>query len=376
MNHMLESFSQDLVAVVIPAYEPDENTLVPLVKEVAQMPVSILVVDDGSGRDYAQIWSQLYPYATVLHHEKNRGKGAALKTAFAYIRTELPDIRVIVTMDADGQHLPADMLRVCSTAWEHPGTLVLGSRSLQQDVPLRSKIGNTITRGVFAAVSKNKVRDTQTGLRAFSSDLLECMLDEEGNRYEYEMNVLLHAKRNNIPILEVPIRTVYMDEKNSTSHFDTLRDSLRIYKHIFKFASASFVSFLADYLFFVVLHLLLPAGTVFLVLANVLARFGSAALNYFLNSRVVFGGNQTSARSALQYAALALGILLANSILLTLFTNGLGIPANAAKILTEITLFVISFTVQSQLIFAKKPHDGQKGGAAYELRANVKKNTL
>lgn len=353
MNRDLKLAGSKKAAVVIPAFEPPK-TLISLVENLSTLPVEVIIVDDGSQTDCTEVWTQTASHAVVLHHPENRGKGAAFKTAFRHIREQLPEVQIIVTMDADGQHLISDMINVVNAAWLHQGVLILGSRSFGKDVPLRSKLGNKITRTVFSAVSGSKVQDTQTGLRAFDRSLLDYMLQEEGERYEYEMNVLLHCRQNSIPIQEIPIQTVYIDEKNSTSHFNTFRDSLRIYKHIFKFAGASFVSFLADYLLFVILHFLLPAGTVYLALNNVLARFGSAALNYTLNSKFVFkqGGE---AKTALEYALLAIGILFANTLLLMFFSDLLGIPANAAKLITEITLFIISFSVQSCVIFKKKP---------------------
>ncbi len=367
MNSNSEIYKNSLAknscaAVVIPAFEPTD-CLVDLVKDISRLPIEIIVVDDGSNSQCSSIWYELIPHATILHHPHNLGKGKALKTAFAHIKYALPDIRIIATMDADGQHLPQDMINVINAAHSHPRTLILGSRGLKKDVPLRSKLGNGITRFVFSAVSKTKVHDTQTGLRAFDRTLLDYMLEEAGNRYEYEMNVLLHCRQNSIPIIEIPIQTVYADEKNSTSHFDTVRDSLRIYKHIFIFAGSSFVSFLADYIFFILMNSVLPAGTYFLVLSNVTARFGSAALNYYLNSKVVFKQNG-KATTALEYALLAVGILFANTLLLTFFADILNIPASLAKIMTELTLFIISFAVQSCVIFRKSSLKTQAGGSA------------
>ncbi|MDD3541643.1 MAG: glycosyltransferase [Petrimonas sp.] len=362
-SKMLTKYSDSVV--VIPAYQPSEN-LIGLVHALSGSGYSVIVVDDGSKCDYSHIFQELDHNAIIIHHLENLGKGAALKTAFSFISDYMPKAGCIITMDADGQHLPQDMEHVALCAWTHPGTLALGSRNFDEDIPLRSKLGNKITRFVFSFVAKTKVQDTQTGLRAFDRSLLDYMIDMEGDRYEYEMNVLLHCKQCGIPIEEVPIQTVYLDKENSSSHFDGFRDSLRIYKNIMKFASASLVSFLADYLMFLLLTIIFPAGAVFLLMSNILARIGSAALNYTLNTKAVFHDHRPATQTLPQYALLAASILAANSLLLTLLTSVAGIPVMAAKIMTEIILFVLSFFVQSKLIF--KPEADMRGGAHHAVR--------
>lgn len=102
------------------------------------------------------------------------------------------------------------------------------------------------------------VSDTQTGMRAFSSKLLEFMVNIPGERYEYEMNVLVACAKEGISIIELPIQTIYHDKGNSCSHFRKVRDSIRIYGQLFKFSFVSFSSFLLDCGLFVLLTLLLP----------------------------------------------------------------------------------------------------------------------
>lgn len=347
-------------AVVIPAYEPSPG-LVPVVAAVAGAGYRVIVVDDGSGEGFGGIWSGLAPHAVLLHHAHNEGKGAALKTALKYINDRMPDAGCIITMDADGQHLTDDMEHVAQCAWLNPGTLVLGSRSFDGEVPLRSRLGNTVTRWVFSVTAHTRVRDTQTGLRAFDRSLLGLMLETDGERYEYEMNVLLRCGRRGVPIIEVPITTVYPDKQNSSSHFNGLRDSIRIYSRIFRFASASLISFCSDYLLFLLLTAIFPAGALFIIVSNILARIGSASLNYTLNARAVFRDGAPASSTLPKYAALAAAILLANSLLLTAFTLA-GIPAAAAKLLCELILFVLSYFVQSRFIFIR-PEAGKGGDA-------------
>lgn len=277
-----------------------------------------------------------------------------MKSAFELIIHCIPEINYILTVDADGQHLPPDIERVALAARKHPGTLILGTRSFSGYVPLRSKLGNAITRFVFSLVSKAEVRDTQTGLRAFDRRLFPCALEIEGDRYEYEMNALLYCAERSIPIVEVPIQTVYLDKHNSCSHFNGIRDSLRIYSQIVKFASASLLSFLVDYLLFLLLSVLLPSGTGFLIACNILARTGSAMLNYVLNAKIVFQGKHGAKQTLPKYICLAAGILAGNCAVLSLLANVGGFAPGIAKLLTEALLFITSYTVQSRVIFRER----------------------
>ncbi len=341
--------------VIIPAYNPEEN-LKQIVDQVWELGNQVIVVDDGSAQDKAELFHKLSEDAIVIHHETNRGKGAAIKTALNYIKENLWDCNTIGVMDADGQHLPADMERLLLRASEQDFVLVLGVRKIGKEMPLKSRLGNRITRTVFYALSGLKVTDTQTGLRAFSRKLLEDFLTVEGERYEYETNALFYCAKSQIPIAEVPIRTIYHDDSNSCSHFHPVKDSFRIYRDILKFAMSSLSSFVLDYVLFCLLLTLVPAGTETVVFANIFARICSGFYNYLMNCRFVFHrGAQT--RTGLQYLGLATGILVLNSLILQGYTGLLSIPAAPAKILTECTLFLISFLVQKNWIFkGKKMH--------------------
>ncbi len=220
--------------VIIPAYNPDE-ALVRIVKELSERRILPVVVDDGSEEESQKIFDEICEECIILHHEKNKGKGAAVKSAMSYIKGELWGFDTIGIMDADGQHRTEDMARLLDFSRNHRKALSLGVRAVGKDIPLRSRMGNTITRKVFRLVSGKEVSDTQTGLRAFDTELLQALMSVKGERYEYEMNMLLECADRNIPIKEMKIETIYHDEDNSCSHFRTVRDSFRIYREIMKF---------------------------------------------------------------------------------------------------------------------------------------------
>ena len=333
---------------LIPAYEPNKN-LIDLVQTLNDQGLRIVIVDDGSQMPAQDIFRQCADMAVILRHDKNKGKGAALKTGLRWILTHIGGFFTVVTVDADGQHLPKDVARVLSQAEEMPGTLILGGRRFNGKVPLRSRLGGALTRTVFRLSSGMNLYDTQTGLRAFSSDLIPDLLSIQGDRYEYEMNMLMAFARSGRRILEVPIETIYLDG-NRSSHFHLLRDSFLIYKEILKFSAASFASFLLDYS----LYALLMALSHSLILSNVLARIVSASFNYTINRRIVFEDHGRVGKSVLSYVLLSLGILAAGTLGLNILVQGLGINYLIAKIIIEGILFFTSYFVQKRWIFSGK----------------------
>ena len=352
---------------LIPAYEPGEK-LVSLVHDLRDRGFDIVVVDDGSGRDYGDIFERVSHEAVVLTNAANLGKGAALKKGLSYIMDYMAydeTVRtpygvkavsgrdgVIVTVDADGQHLPEDVLRVARIAGSRRDALVLGSRALDENVPARSRFGNTVTRHVYSAVTGVSVHDTQTGLRAFRRDLIPELLAIEGDRYEYEINMLLALAAEGVTIIEERIETVYEDN-NSGSHFRTLRDSFRVYKEILKFSASSLAGFAVDYCMYAVLLALTGAAGMAhgLVISNIGARLVSGTLNYTMNRKLVFKSRTGFAESALQYVMLAVLILAGNTIVLSILAGTFGINSMIAKLVTEMLFFFVSWTVQKYVIF-------------------------
>jgi glycosyltransferase involved in cell wall biosynthesis len=214
------------IIIVIPAYEPDES-LVVLLERLLSGFKRIIVVDDGSktaDTTFARVAEMRG--VTLLRHDVNRGKGAALKTAFAKVLADFPDAPGVVTVDADGQHLPEDVVKVAEATKSNPGRYTLGVRAFSGNVPLRSRFGNAWSRYFFFLLTGVMVYDTQTGLRGMPRDLLPELVAMPGDRYEYEMRMLVAAARKKLKPVQVQIQTVYLNE-NKTSHFNPIRDSIR-----------------------------------------------------------------------------------------------------------------------------------------------------
>ena len=319
--------------ILIPAYKPDQS-LVRLARALRKQDpaAEILVIDDGSGSAYAPIFTELrIDGVTVQTHPANRGKGAALRTE---------------TAAAAGQR-----------------SIILGVRTKPDPnageegtkVPLRSKIGNSATVGFFALATGARVADTQTGLRGFTPQILDWLLQIPGDKYEYEFSMLLRATRADVELVQVPIVKVY-EPGNPTSHFRPLQDSALIYAPLLAFLASSFLTgFLVDA---IALFVLVGMGAPLLA-AVVGARVISALTNFTVNRMLMHdGGARPSASSSLvRYTVLAVGILAANAALMEALT-GLGASLLVAKILTELILIPISFAVQRRWVFL--PTQGQE----------------
>lgn len=342
--------------VLIPAYQPDAR-LPRLILELhrADPSTKIVVVDDGSGQKFSDIFeASATAGAQVISYENNRGKGYALREGFTWIRDVAGDLsECVVTADADGQHTLNDIFRVGRTCTD-TGTSVLGVREFVGHVPARSRIGNTATSALFWLATGWKLKDTQTGLRAFPVALLPALLEVQGDRYEYELRVLLHLAKFRHPVTQIPIETIY-EAGNPTSHFRPLQDSARIWAPLLKFAASSGVATIIDY----VLVLALNALTGALFFPVVVARMVSASVNFAMNRRVFEATGVPLRRSALRYAALAIAVVAGSYTMLAVLT-GIGMPLWIAKIIADTTMYLVSYSAQSRYVFAPAQEQSAK----------------
>lgn len=354
------------IAIVIPALDPDEN-MVKLVGKLHDLGFSrIILVDDGSlieNRHLFKTCKESYG-AIVIRHVVNFGKGIAIKSAFNHILENCPDIAGAVTADCDGQHKVEDIEKCAMLTCEDPDSLVLGYRTFDdREIPLRSRFGNKCTGIVLRLLAGIKVKDTQTGLRGMSMKLIkEHFATTKGERYEYEMNMLLEARDYDIPIREFPIDTIYI-EKNAASHFNPFRDSIRIYKVFIKFMLTSFSSFLIDIIMFwllgYVFRLFIPDneyifGVSALILARtVLARIISSIYNFIMNKTQVFKNRSKTLGVAIRYYFLAIVQLSLSAILVNYAF--LFIPYQTLrKVVIDTILFGLSFIIQREWVFKKR----------------------
>lgn len=338
------------IAILIPAYKPDQSFPSFIEKLSKQSGRTVIVVDDGNGKDFEPLFDQVkkIPNTLVLHHDINKGKGAALKTGFTYVK-ESGKFSGVVTADADGQHRIEDIMKVAEKLEETLDTLVMGARAFSGNVPFRSRFGNSLTRFIFRTFFRIKITDTQTGLRGIPTTSLPVFIDIPFNRYEYEAEMLLVCGRNKIPLVEVPIETVYIDN-NSSSHFNPLIDSMKIYFVLLRYTLASLLSALVDFLVFI---------SVFPFIGNILyATYTSRAVSLFVNyglvSRKVFHAREKTSSTFPKYLLLVIISGLLSSILIYCMHNWLKVPVNLAKLVSESILYVSNFFIQKRFIFKEK----------------------
>lgn len=346
---------------MIPSYEPDRELLNLCEKLCAIDLTNIILVDDGSGEEYRYLFDKAQQKygCTVLRNAVNQGKGRALKNAFNYIlNQENSGIIGCVTADSDGQHTPTDILKCIQMLEQNPTSLVLGCRTFTgEDVPFKSRFGNELTRKIFSFLCGIQVSDTQTGLRGISTDFMRFLLNVSGERFEYEMNMLIACK-DKVDIIEVPIETIYDSKVNHKTHFDPIHDSIKIYKvfgrMFIKYIFASLSSCVLDLILFTLFCGLLKnqMGILYVAVATVLARILSASYNYLLNYKVVFQSTQNHTNAAMKYAGLAVAQMVGSALLVTV---GVHILQNVSelpiKLVVDTILFFVSYYVQRKYIF-------------------------
>ncbi len=350
------------VTLVIPSLDPDEKLALTVDSAIKAGFSDIILIDDGSHDENKKYFSELdaLPEVTLLTHPVNLGKGAALKTAFAYFLENRPDSAGVITADGDGQHRTEDIV-VCARAMTGGETdksaVVLGCRDFSlPHVPKKSRFGNRMTSLVFKLFCGMSISDTQTGLRAIPREFVPKMMEVKGTRYEYETNMLLMMGSDNIPYREVKIETVYYDN-NEKSHFRPIRDSIRVYGLIIKYAASSIASSCVDLLsFYILTALLFGDGTrLHVFAATVLARVISVVFNFSLNKKLVFESDGKPIKTFLRYVCLAVPIMLASWLVVFVLTDLLSVESALLKTLVkmpvDILLFLISFRVQKKWVF-------------------------
>lgn len=343
--------------IIIPSLEPDEK-LVNLIENLTQAGLSeILLVDDGSGSDYQQIFDSVKEKygCIVLRNAINMGKGSAIKHAFNTVLTEYPQYEYAITVDSDGQHTVNDILNVKKVLEKHGDALILGCRHFDdKSIPLRSRFGNKLTCRVLQLLCGIHISDTQTGLRGFSRKLMQHFLSVKGDRFEYEMNMLIETKELDIPVIEVNIETIYIEE-NQTSHFKPLRDSLRIYKIFGKFMLASCSSFILDILLFSLFVYLTKEKIVpYILVSTVGARIVSSLFNFMINKTKVFRNKSRSIWVPIKYYILCIIQMIVSAFFVSALYQLIPWNESGEKIIIDTLLFIISFQFQREWVFKTK----------------------
>lgn len=338
--------------IIVPSYDPDEKIMNVFLKELRSKFKNILIVNDGSDSSHDKFFKQLERDGyEVITNYNNYGKGRAIKYAFNYLLCMHKNLSGVVTCDCDGQHTVSDIENIAHSTLSFPNSLILGVRTFKgKTVPLRSRFGNNVTKNIFKMFVGLSISDTQTGLRGFSKEIMLKFLDTNGERYEYETNVLMQCKDKNINIVEVPIETIYLNN-NVTSHFNPIKDSIKIYKLFTKYILSSLSSFVIDLTLFALILLLLKGMPEKIIFATIIARMLSSIWNYYINANLVF--KRMTDRSITMYYILVVVIMLLSALSVDYFSNMFNISIILVKILVDLCLFIFSYLIQKNMIFVK-----------------------
>lgn len=337
-------------AYIIPSFNPDQN-LIELVRKLSNKSFyPIFVIDDGSRQEHQSIFCDLSKFKNVilLRHAVNLGKGAALKTAFNYILTKKPEIKGVVTLDSDGQHTIEDCKNIIELLKKHPNNFLLGYRSFNTNIPLKSYIGNNISRFIYTLVLGKNFKDTQTGLRGFGIDVMKKCLTINSNRFEFETEQLALVLENDIPIYEIPIKTIYIENNKSTS-FKPLADSFRIYFTLVKYGLSSFTTAIVD---FVVFYISIYFGKN-VIFSNYLARTFSIFVQFFLLDNFVFK-SKTKLLRFLHFSTYVYIMGTVSALTQLKFLKISHSPILLIKVTVEFIMFFVNFFMLRLFVFKRK----------------------
>lgn len=348
--------------IVIPVLNPDENLKGYIETLIEKGIQKIIVVDDGSGPEYKSIFERIeeIPECVVYVHEINRGKGKAIKDGLKLYqeRRYFEKYNGVITVDADGQHLVSDVLKISEAMNDTRDQLILGEREFDKRIPIRSRFGNSCTRVIFRLLYGKGIDDTQTGLRGIPNQLIPLFDEIEGDRYEYELNMLIMCRIEKIKILSIRIETIYLDN-NASSHFNVVKDSFRIYKLLFrsffKFVLSSLSSSIIDIaLFHLLVTLLKKRRDNYILLATVGARICSSLYNFYVNKKLIFKNKSNTGNIILKYYGLCLVQMSISSVAVTGIYKAVSINETVIKIVVDTILFFASYRIQQSFVFGKK----------------------
>ncbi len=337
------------IFVVVPTLDPDKKIMQKFIDELHEEFTNILIVNDGCEKSYESFFASLEKKGIiVLKHYKNLGKGRGLKTAFNYILNNYPKIKGCISCDSDGQHSVKDIIKCSELLINNPNKLILGVRDFDsKNVPARSKFGNKMTRGIFRTFIGIDITDTQTGLRGFSRELMSKFLDTSGERYEYETEMLINCKKDSISILEEKIETIYIDS-NSGSHFNPIKDSIRIYGLFSKYIINSLISYILDIVLFGIFLNIIRIDSKILA-ATIIARIISSIYTYCTNKNIKF--KNISKRELIDYSFLVVAQMFISGCFVTYLFNLLSINVYVLKILVDLVIWLVNIFIQKEFIF-------------------------
>jgi glycosyltransferase involved in cell wall biosynthesis len=226
IENIKEVLKQRKICVIVPTYNNDK-TIIRVLDKIAKYAYDIIVVNDGSTDNTKELLSNYKTTNIItLNHNRNKGKGKALKTGLSKAITL--GFKYAITIDADGQHYPEDICRFIEKNEQYPDAIIIGSRNLQQEnMPKKNTFANKFSNFWFFMQTGCRLSDTQTGFRLYPLTSIKG-LNILTSRYEAELELLVFSLWSGIEIYSVPIQVYYPTKEEKVSHFHPFYDFFRI----------------------------------------------------------------------------------------------------------------------------------------------------
>ena len=355
--------------IVIPSYNPDVK-LSMLVDELIMSGFSdIIIVDDGSDfgiRNVETTFEYVKEKAecTILHHPSNLGKGMALKTGFKFCMHNRNKDTIVVTMDDDGEYSIPDV-NACLEIYEEnhmeDKPVLIASRDFKAGTySTKRYIINKVAGIAMTYLCGVDIKDVQTGLRIIPVKYMKNLLKIEGERFEYEINMLVELKYNNISTVE----HIISKEKETTiryADYNPIWDICRLIAVMLKYAVSSMAATALDVaLFYLIIlsmddTLLNVDKSAGMLLATVVARVISSTFNCVVNKRTVFKSDEPMKRVIIKFYIFSLLRALVSYVMILGASYVLGSYADTAtvivKLIVDLILFFAGYGIQKKFIF-------------------------
>lgn len=341
------------IGILIPTFQPTEDLLDllgELTNRLAQLKdkTTIILVNDGSDTPSSQsVLMRLSENSDIriLHHEKNLGKGAAIKTGVSFAQRQGLDL--VITADSDGQHAPKDIIAVLTKA-KDTDDFIMGVRRFDKTVPLRSRLGNSLTVFLFKSIFRTSLSDTQSGLRAIPKRLFPELLSIQQNRYEYEFQMLINLCKSKTEIIhEHPIETIY-EVGNPTSHFRPIIDSTLIYLVLLRYSLFTLLIALFDLGGFWLVAKIMDPTVAFAITRGI-----TAVIYFFVIRRFVFKAQKHLLKQTIQFLSLVLFNVVVVGNTMSFVMKTITISPVAIYLISSLLFFGFNFWVQKFVIFKK-----------------------
>lgn len=363
------------IYVVIPSYRPAVSGFSALTKQICDRGYTLVAVDDCARDAGTAPTVQPDERMILLHHDRHRGRGAAVRTGLSYIQDSLipadfPDEcrenrhlcagNALVAIMASDSLFGADDLELLLDAarrLENRNRLVVGVRHPEKRRSFVQRTWNGLLHGLFRLLVRARVPYDMTGFRVCDASCLPEILELEGEHADYELRQFRWFSRNGEGLCEVNIKG-----KNSPARTNRhiFLDSVRLHLRTIRFTGSSMISSLLEYGIFCLLHYLLCGEMPRMgdALAVVISRIIGNGCNYLINCYFVFR-RKPDRKSVLQFAVLTGASIGLCSVMLYLWKLT-GWPVPLCKILADLCVFIVSYFVQKQFIFRKKQKAGHK----------------